>query len=149
MRKLLLQQLEAIQLHRPLRSLQWEPALGLLRLPPSVQYNSGTTWLSVTTNTTTISSGGNTTFTVTIISNRLPAGKYEATIRLSGSNNGMTVASNAQPIDVKLNVGVPSEPIMGTPTPTPLPTPVVTATPTPTPSSTPVLTSMSATTTTP
>lgn len=113
---------------------------GGVTITPSILYNSGTAWLSVATNTTAIVSGESATFTVTVTSASLPAGKYEAIIRLSGSNGGMIIVSSPQEVDVKLNIGVPLDPIMGTPIPTPSPIPVSTSTPTPTstPSPTPV-----------
>jgi hypothetical protein len=100
---------------------------GAVTITPSIVPASGATWLSVATTKAGVVSGGSATFTVTVNSASLPAGQYQATIQLSSSNSGMTMTT--QVVDVKLNVSVPSAPVIGTPTPTsivvPSPTPTV------------------------
>ncbi|HEY5001685.1 MAG TPA: hypothetical protein VII61_00940, partial [Ktedonobacteraceae bacterium] len=101
---------------------------GAVTITPTIVPASGATWLSVATTTAAVVSGGSATFTVTVNSASLPAGQYAATIQLSSSNSGMTMTT--QVVDVKLNVSVPSAPIIGTPTPTP--TSIAVPSPTPT-----------------
>ncbi len=110
---------------------------GAVKIAPSIISTLETGWVSVVADTTTITSGESATFTVTVTSANLPAGQYEATIQLSASNQGIAMMNTPQGIDVKLNVEVTSDPVLGTPTPTPSPTPVSTPTATPTPSPTP------------
>jgi Viral BACON domain len=125
---------------------------GIIGITPSIVSNAGNAWLSVTTSMATITSGESTTVTVTVTSATLPAAKYEATIRLSGSNDGMAIANSPQVVDVKLNVEVPYEPIIRTPiptsSPTPIPSPTPAPSPTPIPSPTPALTPTPVATTT-
>jgi hypothetical protein len=101
---------------------------GAVMITPTIVPGSEATWLSVATTTAGVVSGGSATFTVTVNSASLPTGRYQATIRLSSSDSGVTMTT--QMVDVKLNVNALSAPVIGTPTPTP--PSIVAPSPTPT-----------------
>jgi Viral BACON domain len=82
---------------------------GPVTVTPTATMTNGTGWLAVTPASATVASGSKGTFTVTITSAALAAGKYRGTISLAAVNAGVAITGSPQTVDVKLRVlGGPS-----------------------------------------
>lgn len=77
---------------------------GAITLTPTVIMSNGTGWLAATPASATLTSGGNTTFTVTITSATLAAGTYNGSITLAATNGGVAIAGSPQTVNIALTV---------------------------------------------
>ncbi len=80
---------------------------GNVTITPTFTESSGTGWLAVTPASATVVGGGSATFTVTVTSAALAAGKYRGSISLAAVNGGTTITGSPQTVGVTLKVGSP------------------------------------------
>jgi hypothetical protein len=86
---------------------------GNVTLTPTAIMSSGTSWLAVSPNPMTVTSGGSATFTVTVVTTGLTAGQYTGSISLSAVNGGMAISGSPQVVGITLNVLAPPVLIAG------------------------------------